>query len=96
MGTQRVSLAHEEEIENAIDRQPRCVIDAGAAEGYYTVGLAVQLPTASVTASEIDPEARRVCRQTARMNLVPNLRVGLRITPGELRRRAVARCSDHL
>jgi hypothetical protein len=87
----RLAGAYEEEIadhiERAIDRRPRLVLDAGAAEGYYAVGLARRLPEAEVIAYEIDAEARRLCCEGARSNGVRNVRVLGRVTPRELRRR---------
>jgi hypothetical protein len=45
------------------------VIDVGCAEGYYAVGLALRLPgTPSVYAFDLDPGARRMCRELSTMN----------------------------
>jgi predicted O-methyltransferase YrrM len=44
------------------------VINIGAAEGYYAVGLAQHLPGAVVLAYECEPESRAVCEQLAAMN----------------------------
>lgn len=87
----RLAGAYEEEIaasiEQAIAGRPNLVIDAGAAEGYYAVGLARRLPEAQVIAYEIEPEARRVCKEVVAANRVTNVRVRGRVTARELRRR---------
>lgn len=51
------------------------IVDVGAAEGYYAVGLAVKCPQAEVIAFDIDPIARLRQRQLARLNDVSNLRI---------------------
>jgi hypothetical protein len=55
-------------VEAIIASKPDRVVDVGAAEGYYAVGLAVRIPTATVYAYDIDPEARRVCGEVAILN----------------------------
>lgn len=44
------------------------VVDIGAAEGYYAVGLARALPSARVTAFEMLPVAQQQCRRMAEEN----------------------------
>ena len=44
------------------------VIDIGCAEGYYAVGLALQLPNARMFAFDIDSRARELCKALARTN----------------------------
>lgn len=44
------------------------IIDIGCAEGYYAVGLARRMPTATVYAYDINSEALRLCREMARLN----------------------------
>ncbi len=46
------------------------IIDIGAAEGYYAVGLARLLPEAQVTAYELNSTARRDCERLAILNNV--------------------------
>ena len=46
------------------------VVDIGAAEGYYAVGLARGANGAPVHAFEIDEHARALCAETARLNEV--------------------------
>jgi hypothetical protein len=44
------------------------IVDIGCAEGYYAVGLARLMPTATVHAFDIDEKARRGCADLARRN----------------------------
>src|ERR1700760_4646091 len=46
----------------------RTVINVGAGEGYYAVGLAVRMPFSSVIAFERDPQACAEVRALARLN----------------------------
>jgi hypothetical protein len=57
-------------IEHIIKRQPRAVVNIGAAEGYYAVGMARRLPGAQITAFEMDGEDRETLRKLARLNCV--------------------------
>jgi hypothetical protein len=87
----RLAGSYEEELtpylRQLASARPRVVIDIGAADGYYAIGLALMLPSARVYAYEIDPEARHLCRRAAEDNDVANVAVRGRITPNELRRR---------
>lgn len=55
-------------IERIVARGPDLVIDVGAAEGYYAVGLALRLPEAEVRAHDTDARARDACRALAGAN----------------------------
>lgn len=55
-------------VEAATAKDYRHVLVAGAAEGYYAVGLAVRLPSAQVVAWEPDPGARGLLAELAAMN----------------------------
>ena len=44
------------------------IVDIGCAEGYYAVGLAMRIPTATVYAYDTNSEALQLCRDMARMN----------------------------
>ena len=57
-----------EELERLVARKPSIVIDIGAAEGYYAVGLALRLPRTKVVAFDIDRRARRMCGRAALIN----------------------------
>ncbi len=55
-------------IDEVIAQQPHLVVDIGAAEGYYAVGLARRLPRCRIVAFDIDPIARKMCRRLAKLN----------------------------
>jgi hypothetical protein len=55
-------------IEAAIRAQPAVIVNVGAADGYYAVGLARRLPTATVIAYEADAGQRELCRRVAAAN----------------------------
>jgi hypothetical protein len=63
------------------------IIDLGAAEGYYSVGLAWRLPRARLFSYDIDPLARRIQRDLAHANGVTNLSINGRCSHEELTRR---------
>jgi len=44
------------------------IVDIGAAEGYYAVGMALRNPSARVVAFEINPSARHYLRRLSRRN----------------------------
>jgi hypothetical protein len=71
---------YEAELHDVIRRVVRgsCrrLVNIGAAEGYYAVGLARLLPALSVVAFESDAEARAICRETAEVNGVA-ARIGI-------------------
>lgn len=47
---------------------PDTIIDVGAAEGYYAVGLALSVDSAEVYAFDTNPEAQSACQKTAELN----------------------------
>ena len=55
-------------IEQACSARPNLIIDLGAAEGYYAVGLALRNPGARVIAFERDFAARRALAQMSLLN----------------------------
>ena len=57
-------------LETLCARQPSLIVDIGAAEGYYAVGLALRCPTAHVDAFELDPESRALLAELSRLNSV--------------------------
>jgi hypothetical protein len=63
---------YERELQPVIDaitrRDYRCVVNAGCAEGYYAVGLALRLPAARVLAFDSDDDARARCTELAELN----------------------------
>jgi ribosomal protein L11 methylase PrmA len=57
------------ECVEAISRQqPELIVDIGAGEGYYAVGLAMRNPQARVIAFEMDPAGQRATAEMARLN----------------------------
>lgn len=63
---------YESELAPAIETICRAacdrIIDVGAAEGYYAVGMALRNPRADVVGFEINPSARYYLRRLARLN----------------------------
>jgi len=55
-------------IEAACARRPKVIIDVGAAEGYYAVGMALKNPQARVIAFEMNPDGRALIAQLAEIN----------------------------
>jgi hypothetical protein len=55
-------------IEAAIRTEPEVIVNVGAADGYYAVGLARRCPDATVIAYEADPAQRDLCRRVAAAN----------------------------
>lgn len=55
-------------VEEILSAQPSRIVVAGAAEGYYAVGLALRAPGARVIAFEAVEEARRAISETAARN----------------------------
>lgn len=55
-------------IEEACARRPALIVDAGAAEGYYAVGLALRNPQARVVAFESRQAGRTALREMAQIN----------------------------
>jgi hypothetical protein len=62
-------------IEQAIASDPQLIVNVGAADGYYAVGLARRCPAAAVHAFEADPRARDLLARVAQANDV-TLRIG--------------------
>lgn len=74
-------------LKRLIANPPSLIVDVGAAEGYYAIGLARLLPDTPIHAYDIDPEARRICRQTRALNAAANVRIHGRIKLRDLERR---------
>jgi len=45
-----------------------CIVDIGAAEGYYAVGMALRNPAATIVAFELNPSGRHSLRRLAAKN----------------------------
>jgi hypothetical protein len=63
-------------IEEIIGRGYRMIIDVGAAEGYYLIGLARRMPGAILYGFDTDPLARRQQAQLGRLNGRENVHIG--------------------
>lgn len=82
-GTYEHELA--EVIESIIATPYDVIVDIGAAEGYYAVGLALRMPRTIVHAYDVDPRAREACAELARRNNVSErVRVHGAFAPVEL------------
>ncbi len=57
-------------IEQACSQSPRWIVDIGAAEGYYAVGLAMRNKSAQVIAFEDEERGRVSLLRTAELNEV--------------------------
>lgn len=55
-------------IDELIGQEPAAIIDIGAAEGYYAVGLAIRLPNTRVTAFESETSGQDLLRDLAVRN----------------------------
>jgi hypothetical protein len=55
-------------VERVCERGARLIVNVGAAEGYYAVGLAQRLPEAKVVAFEANPDGRRLLAEMTRAN----------------------------
>lgn len=57
-------------VEDAIGLDPPFILNVGASDGYYAVGLALRLPLARVFAAEADPKSLRATVRNAALNSV--------------------------
>jgi hypothetical protein len=55
-------------IENACNMPYSEIIDIGCAEGYYAIGLAMRINTATVLAYDINDNAKQLCHEMAMIN----------------------------
>ena len=63
------------------------VINVGSAEGSYSVGYAVKIPTSTVYAFDIDPREQQFCRQLANVNGVSaRVHVGAECKPEDFQK----------
>jgi hypothetical protein len=56
------------EVENICRRKPALIVDIGAAEGYYAIGLSVRNPQARIVAFEMEPGGRAALRKMSLLN----------------------------
>ena len=88
--------SYEEELHHVVGQIARngyrTIVDIGCAEGYYAVGLAMLVPTATVIGYDIDERAQRICRRIAEINGVARRVTVLgECSHGELRSRITDR-----
>ena len=88
-GAPKLVGSYEQELHPVVERlaahPPSRVVDIGAAEGYYAVGLALRMPQAHVVGFETDPEERAQSQAMARLNGVADrLALHGRCTPARL------------
>jgi predicted RNA methylase len=60
------------QVEEICRRKPGLIVDIGAAEGYYAIGLAVRNPQAKVIAFEMEPKGQAALREMSTLNEVSN------------------------
>jgi len=79
-------------LELILARNYDVIMNIGAAEGYYAVGLAAQSPRSRVIAYDVDPLARQRQRQLATLNGVENLEIRSLCTHREIEAQGGDRC----
>ncbi|NMA44714.1 MAG: methyltransferase [Candidatus Diapherotrites archaeon] len=62
------------------DKKYSTFVDVGCAEGYYAVGVAKKNPKIKVIAFDIDKDARKLCKDLAKLNNCKNVVVKEKIT----------------
>lgn len=89
LGSQELELR--EAIDTVVARRYDTILNVGAADGYYAVGLAMRSPDAHVEAFEALPELHPLIARTAAANGVEDrLSIGGACTPELLRARLAA------
>lgn len=63
------------DLEKLLSQQPDLVIDIGAADGYYAVGIARRLPNAEVRCFDLNPVALAFCKRMSDANNTQNLSI---------------------
>lgn len=58
------------EVEDICKSKPALIVDIGAAEGYYAIGMAIRNPQAKVIAFEMEPKGQTALREMAKLNQV--------------------------
>jgi hypothetical protein len=71
-------------IEKAVGKKYKTIIDIGCAEGYYTVGFAMRIPTANVFAYDIDEQAIINAKELIKLNSISNVELRKECTHEEL------------
>ncbi len=79
-----------EDIETAIERKPKIIINIGCGEGFYAVGLAARCRDATSYALDTSPHARAMCANYAAMNGVQVQIVDGATSPEQIRFQGLA------
>jgi hypothetical protein len=66
LGTYELEIR--DQIEWLAEHEPDVLVNVGASDGYYTVGMAMRCPQARVIAYDIDAECRKVLAQLVGLN----------------------------
>lgn len=75
-------------VEELIRWQPDVIVNAGAAEGYYAVGMARRCPKATIAAYEMFAEGRKLVKLLAAKNgITDQLQIAAKLTPSILQER---------
>jgi len=72
---EKISSSYEHELHELVSRLVQTkhydlIVNVGAAEGFYTAGLAMLFPNAKVVSFEADERSTRFCRNLCRINQV--------------------------
>jgi len=70
-----------EVMDYIVEQNYECIVVIGCAEGYYAVGLAIQMKNVRVYAFDIDQDAIRLCEAMAALNNV-QIRTSGHFSPG--------------
>ena len=55
-------------LNRVLERDYERIVNIGCSEGYYAVGLSLRFPRALILAFDLDPGARELCEEMARLN----------------------------
>ncbi len=85
----KIAGTYEDELHESIEllcqNRYDTIVDIGSAEGYYAIGFAMKIPSATAYAYDNDPYANYLCRKNAAVNNLGNrLRIRTAMEPGEL------------
>jgi len=73
------------QVESICAHKPRLIVDIGAAEGYYAIGLARRNPQARIVAFEMEPRGQSALREMAALNNVADrIVIGGKCEPPDL------------
>lgn len=79
-------------VDEIIGNRYERILDVGAAEGYYAIGLARKCPETQVLSFDVDPIARKRQLQLAGLNSIQNLHIGKYCSHATLREELKGHC----